>query len=602
VNQVGYVSGPVRAYVMASGDEAGGQFEVLANGAVILTGVIGSSLGPWSSSFPFVHSIDFSLAGGRCVCSIRVTGPIPASSPEFRVDSGARLYRTALANTLSFLENERDGPRYIPSALRSAPAHLNDQDAMTYRTPRVDENGAFEGDLSPLGVRLDASGGWWDAGDYLKFVQTTSYTASLLLLGVRDFPDLMGAGSMTSDYTAEARFATDWLLRMWDDPTRTLYYQVGIGSGNRRIIGDHDLWRLPQDDDTFGGTNPAFRYIRNRPVFRAGPPGSPISPNLAGRLAATFGLCAQVFRTVDADYADRCLLAGEHVFELADTRPEGNLLTVIPFDFYPEVEWRDDLELGAVELSLALAAGTPTEPARLAADSYLALAAHWARAYINGPDDAADTLNLYDVTGIGHADLYRALGAARTPPLEITQDQLLADLRKQLDGALAQGAGDPFGFGFPWNAYDSTSHGAGLSVMASLYDAITGSARYAEPARRWLANILGANPWGSSFIVGDGTTFPHCMQHQVANLVGSLDGSSPILAGAAVEGPNYRATKGKVEGMRACPPGGEDVFAPFNGTGVYMDDVQSYSTVEPAHDLTASSPLAFAWQSASPAW
>ena len=54
--------------------------------------------------------------------------------------------------------------------------------------------------------------------------------------------------------------------------------------------------------------------------------------------------------------------------------------------------------------------------------------------------------------------------------------------------------------------------------------------------------------------------------------------------------------------MRACPPGGEDVFAPFNGTGVYMDDVQSYSTVEPAHDLTATSPLAFAWQSASPAW
>jgi endoglucanase len=49
--------------------------------------------------------------------------------------------------------------------------------------------------------------------------------------------------------------------------------------------------------------------------------------------------------------------------------------------------------------------------------------------------------------------------------------------------------------------------------------------------------------------------------------------------------------------MRACPALGGDSFAVFNGfTAVYKDNVQSYSTVEPAIDLTASSPLAFAWQ------
>src|SRR5437762_13821118 len=48
--------------------------------------------------------------------------------------------------------------------------------------------------------------------------------------------------------------------------------------------------------------------------------------------------------------------------------------------------------------------------------------------------------------------------------------------------------------------------------------------------------------------------------------------------------------------MVACPPNGVDVFAQFNGKAVYKDFVQSYSTVEPAIDLTASSPLAFAWQ------
>ena len=81
-----------------------------------------------------------------------------------------------------------------------------------------------------------------------------------------------------ADFTAEARFGVDWLLRMWDDRTRTLYYQVGIGDGNDDILGDHDSWRLPQVDDTIGGTDPAYRYVRHRPVLRAGPPGSTDQP------------------------------------------------------------------------------------------------------------------------------------------------------------------------------------------------------------------------------------------------------------------------------------------------------------------------------------
>jgi endoglucanase len=602
VNQVGYPAAATkRAYLMAGAAETGATFSVKdAGGTTVASGSVGTSLGSWSSTWSFVYALDFDGVTATGSYTIAVTGPVPATSPSFRVDTGTNVYATPLANALSFYQTERDGPNYVPSALRGAPAHLNDRNAMTYLTPHANSSGRFSGDLAPLGVRVDASGGWWDAGDYIKGVETLGYATDLLLAGVRDFPAQMGAGSAGADFTAEAKFGTDWLLRMWDDTTSTFHYQVGIGTGNAKTIGDHDIWRLPQADDAFGGTDPLYRYIRNRPVFRAGQPGSPVSPNLAGRSAAAFGLCFQLYKASDPAFANRCLLAGQHVFDLADTAPSGNLTTYVPFSFYPETEWRSDLELGATELYLAVAggglpAGLPhTDPL-----FYLRQAAHWANAYLNSPEDAADTLNLYDVSGLAHFDLHRAITQAGNPPgLEVAQAALLADMKKALDGALAQAATDPFGFGFPWATWDTTSHGAGLAVMASEYDQLSGTSTYARYGSRWLDNVLGANAWGASFIIGDGSVFPHCPHHQVANLVGSQDGTPPVLKGAAVEGPNGTLYRGLQTGMRNCPPDDSDPFAQFNGSAKFRDDIESFSTVEPAVDLTATSPLAFARQAA----
>jgi hypothetical protein len=158
-------------------------------------------------------------------------------------------------------------------------------------------------------------------------------------------------------------------------------------------------------------------------------------------------------------------------------------------------------------------------------------------------------------------------------------------------------ANDPFGFGWRWADGDSVSHGAGLSVMAKEYYFLTGTGTYAGYARRWLGNISGANAWGATFTIGDGDTFPDCPQHQVANLVGSLNGHSPVLAGAVVEGPTDASSSGALTGMLACPPGGGDVYKKFNGnSAVYKDNVQSFTTDEPAIDLTATSFLMYAWR------
>jgi len=195
-----------------------------------------------------------------------------------------------------------------------------------YITPLMNTNGRFSGDLTPATLNgsqdlINGAGGWWDAGDYMKFVETHSYTVGMMLVGIRDFPNEMGATGVTQNglhFPDEAKFGLDWLQEMWDDTNQILYYQMAIGNGNAKTTSDHDIWRLPQADDTYGGCAHQYRYICHRPVFvntaalnSSGQiqTGALISPNLAGRLAADFALCYHVYEASESTYADQCLLS-----------------------------------------------------------------------------------------------------------------------------------------------------------------------------------------------------------------------------------------------------------------------------------------------------
>jgi endoglucanase len=661
VNQVGYEAGalPARAYLMSTASEAGALFQVVCDdGQIAYRGKVAALLGTWSNSKKLtyqVYALDFNVPSGHSY-SITVSGPVPASSPRFAVDRPEVLYPGLLVNSLFFYETQRDGPDFIPNELRTAPGHLKDKGARTYLTPPLDDNDFIDNvpPAPPVSVanpsKIDAAGGWWDAGDYEKYVQTVSYTAALMQIGVRDFPDQMGrtarlyapappnsvsyagnshGGPASSDFSSEAKFGVDWLLKMWDDSTGRLAYQVdntqdwnyyGEGdpssaSGNCGgtyntpycLITEYDIWTLPQAADHFQ---------------QAGDQ-QPCDP-----LTTFYSLCYQLNRKQDPTLAHRCLKDAEDVFALADTTypdpapSDGGgscptcLLTIAPFDGYPESVWEDDMELGAAELYFALRSAVqeqdvPPGLPQVDANFYLRQATQFAKDYVVNiyTPGYADTLNLYDVSGLAHFELYRALELAGDPGgLALSKSAIRSQLLRQVDDAIVHADSDPWGFGDQWSAGDTTSHGAGLSVMASEAYLLTNSSRYNQYSQRWLANIMGANSWGSSFIVGDGSTFPNCIQHQVANLAGALNGTSggtPILWGAATEGPASSATSGVVGDMILCPADGVDTFKKFNGNSgtynrsqaaVFQDNVQSYSTTEPAIDLTSTSFLMWSWR------
>ena len=172
---------------MANGPEAGATFAVKnSSGTTVFSSAIGASLGAWGT-FTNVYALDFDSLMTAGTYTISVASPIAATSPSFKIDTAANLYDTPLANSLYYYETSRDGPNYIPNSLRTAPGHVNDQSANVYLTPTFNKKDTA-GTLTATGAVIDASGGWWDAGDYMKFVETHSYTVAMMLVGVRDFP------------------------------------------------------------------------------------------------------------------------------------------------------------------------------------------------------------------------------------------------------------------------------------------------------------------------------------------------------------------------------------------------------------------------------
>jgi endoglucanase len=597
VDQDGYLRGTAGpAFVMTTAPAAHARFTLTAGGHRVATGRLGADRGGWNATYK--HTYALTVPALRRSGRYRLTVHAPAAAAAtVVVRPAAGVFGQMLTDGVAFDQAQRDGAGAADTAagrrLHRQPSHLNDAHADVYRWPSFDPDSdeITSGPPVKTGATADVAGGWFDAGDYLKFTHTAAFADLVLLSAQRDL-----GPKAPATLPAEARYGTEWLERMWDPATRTLHLQVGTGNGtdDGALLGDHDLWRRPEADDR--DPDPAdVLAASHRPVFDAAAPGKPISPNLAGRVAAAFALAAQVDAGPHPVRARREYRAAAAVIGLAATKsPPDPLTTALPNDFYPESSWHDDMELGDAELALA-ALRLHHSPS-----GWLTAGAHWAQAYVS--DDATgdpDTFNLYDTSALAHTDLARAITAARAGRLSGTRAAVVADLGRQLRGAQRAAARDPFAASGNVDDFDVDAHTFGIVASAGWYHRLTGKTTYdalAGTERGWL---LGANAWGRSFMVGLGQAYPRCMQHQVANLSGSLNGKPPLVLGAVVNGPNGAGNfddglGGRQDGMRACSSSGP---AAFDGHGSrYVDDVRSWQTDEPALDMTATAVAAAAAQ------
>ncbi|MFE3260263.1 glycoside hydrolase family 9 protein [Nocardia sp. NPDC059091] len=585
VNQAGYAVGETKqAFVMGSGTELSqaGYRVVDEHGTTLTTGQVGARTGTWSSKYPAVHLVDLTSLDTPGNYHLELTGTASGSSPTFRIAPAAQLFTPLIEDNVRFFQAQRDGADVVPDVLHRKPAHLTDRHGTVYATPRYNEEGneLLDAALTPIGGPVDVSGGWSDAGDFLKFTHTTAYSTADLLLALRTAPRAAGLAR-------EADQGVSWLDKMWDGTTGTLYAQVGIGAGNDNIHTDHDIWRLPETDDDLNVQPGDPDYlIKNRPVLRANEPGAPISPNLAGRVAAVFALASQNSAHRDPVAARSWLDKAAAVYAKANTEPGDALITAFPHNFYPEDSWQDDMEFGVTEMSLAATALGDTR-----AVDWKQQATHWAAQYISS--DTKGTLGVADVSALAHADLLSILKTDNENGANL-QD----DLRRQLDDGVNRAAKDPFRAGAVYTDFDSVPHTFGLVATALLYRNATGDHHYDAFGTQQRSWALGTNSWGITFMIGAGEVYPHCPEHQVANLAGSLDGTGDILRGAVVNGPNAADKLDELNTfptMKRCTSDPGTPWTDFDGrTARFLDDVGAWQSVEPSIDFTSTAMLAFA--------
>jgi hypothetical protein len=321
-------------------------------------------------------------------------------------------------------------------------------------------------------------------------------------------------------------------------------------------------------------------------VFRAAEPGAALSPNLAGRVAAAFALAAQVEAAADPRRAKAHLATAGQIFDLAQTNDVGQLVTAEPHSFYPEDSWADDLAAGATELALAgRLLGNPQ------AQGWARQATHWAR--VNADSGSTVELSVYNLSAVADAELTRALTTTPVPGAEINAAGLGRDLRRRLDAGVKTAAGNPMGAAAGSGGSDYAARQLGDAATAELYEHLTGDNRYAAFATAQRGVVLGANGWGTSLIVGAGTTYPRCPHDQIASL--TTNSAAAGMIGAVVNGPNAAE---RIHELIADPSPSScatDTFAVYDRDDMhYTDDVRVSANTEPSIDFTATGILAFA--------
>ncbi len=480
------------------------------------------------------------------------------TSPPF--DIRADLYSQLPTDALRYFYLNRSGLELLPEhagAWARPAGHLSDSNVTCFAGQDI------SGQAWPAcDYTLDASGGWYDAGDYGKYVVNGGIALWTMLNQYERNPAAFADGTLNipesgngvPDILDEARWQMNFLLGMQVPEGQAL-----AGMAHHKL---HDLvWdplpSLPvteRDNDNEHQREGQGRYVYH--------PSTAATLNLA----ATAAQCARIWVEIDPPFAAQCLQAAERAWEAAVANPAlfaGN----VPGSgggAYDDRNVTDEFYWAAAELFVT----TGEEPYRdflTASPRFLQLPAG------GGAMSWSDTAVLGTIT--------LAVVPNQLPPEQIAQAQ--ANIISTADWYLAlmaqQGYRMPL-LNFVWGSNSVLLNN--LIIMGLAYD-FSGDSRYLDGVTEGMDYLLGRNPLGQSYVSGYGTQ-PMAYPHHRVWVNDPAQGWPPPPPGAVAGGPNDSPSD------PAATEAGLSRRAPALR---YVDDVGSYSTNEVAINWNA--PLAW---------
>jgi hypothetical protein len=362
-------------------------------------------------------------------------------------------------------------------------------------------------------VGIDLSGGFYDAGDHVKFGLPFSASMTMLAWGALEETAAYQRAGQLAPLKANLRWGMDWLIKAHPQP-QVLYGQVGNGNA------DHQWW------------GPAEVMPMARPAYKidAGCPGS----DLAGESAAALAAASMVFAD-DASYKNLLLTHAKQLYTFADQR-RGKYSDCITdaANFYRSWSgYVDELVWGAIWLYRATGDA-----------SYLAKAE---AEYDNLANEQQTSTKSYRWTIAWDDKSYGAYVLLA----ELTgKTKYFDDANRWLDywtgGYNGQRVRYSPGGQAHLDTWGSLRYAANTAFVALVHSENvtdpTRKARYHDFGVRQIDYTLGANPRNASYLVGFGQNPPRNPHHRTAHgswtdNIQQPEQSRHVLYGALVGGP-----------------------------------------------------------------
>ncbi len=527
INQVGYFPSLEKRFSVA--DKQAESFQLINDkGKIVFRGTL-SDEGLWEPSGENLKSGDFSKFKQKGSYFIHVPGT--GNSYPFQIS--AEIYKDAAVDALETFYFMRASMEMEEEYLGKFSRRAGHPDDTCYYHESTGRSGGFR----------SSPGGWYDAGDYGKYIVNASVSTGTMLVLYEMLPGVFEDGSLNipekkngrNDLLDELKYEFDWVLTMQDDDGGVF----------------HKLTPLQFDGITMPHETHSKRYI--------------IGKSTAASLdfAAMLAQASRLYRSYDPEYSTQCIEAAVRAYNWAMDNP-GKYFDNPPGIFtgsYGDRVLDEEFFWAAAELYCTTGDNEYYDSIKPGLGNIrFRITESW-RNYV-------DNLGYYSL--------------CLSEFLDEDDRQLLEEgIIRLADELLSAAQANPYGIPVSRFEWGSNSDVLNTAIVQAIAHHITGDQKYLDAAAMFTDYIFGRNATGYSFVSGYGTKFPRNFHHR---LLWADDIDEP-LPGFIAGGPNgHMQDKGGLERAGVAYPDTHPARA-------YIDDTGSYASNEVCINWNA--PLVF---------